>query len=225
MLCQIADLIVEVPEAGGMALRCRAYQIPSGTPDVIISTDDYRAYEGQSPEMVAYMESGAIFYSKLMHFDGMLLHSAAIEWDGKAYLFSGPSGVGKSTHTRQWKKMFGEKVVLFNDDKPALRYVDGQWFAYGTPWCGKDGIHQNRKVPLGGICFLKQAKQNAIRPLPAEEAVTKVMWQSIHKFERIENLDRMLTSVDKLVRQIPMWELENLPGEEAVLLAKKTMCD
>lgn len=209
-----------------MSLRCRNYQIPSGTPDVIISTTDYRECDGQnlSPEMVAYMESGAIFYSKLLHFNGMLLHSAAIEWDGKAYLFSGPSGVGKSTHTRQWKKLFGEKAVLFNDDKPALRNINGQWFAYGTPWCGKDGINQNRKVLLGGICFLKQAKQNAIRLLPPEEALTKVMWQSIHKFERRENLDRMLNSVDDLVRRIPMWELENLPGEEAVLLAQKAMC-
>ena len=40
--------------------------------------------------------------------------------------------------------------------------IDGKAYAYGTPWCGKDGINQNKKVPLQGICFLIQSKENNI---------------------------------------------------------------
>ena len=143
--------------------------------------------------------------------------------DGQAYLFSGPCGMGKSTHTRLWQQTFGPAAQIFNDDKPALRLLDGKWFAYGTPWCGKDGINQNKKVPLAGICFLKQAPQNRIRRLTCQEAMTRVISQTLRKFNKMESLDLMLRHVDKLVRQIPIYELENRPEPAAAQLSYETM--
>jgi hypothetical protein len=153
-----------------------------------------------------------------------MLHSSAIAYRGNAYLFSGPSGVGKSTHTRQWQQTFGEAVQVFNDDKPALRYVDGRWYAYGTPWCGKDGINQNKKVPLAGICFLKQGQENRIRRLTPAESIARVMSQTYYRYRLAENMDLLLNQIDKLVREIPIYELENFPGEEAVRLSSRTLC-
>ena len=153
----------------------------------------------------------------------MMLHASAVELDGKAYLFSAPSGTGKSTHTRLWQSVFGEKARVFNDDKPALRLIDGTWYAYGTPWCGKDGININMKVPVAGICFLKQAPENRIRRLSADEAAQRIISQTLRKFKLVENLDLMLSHVDKLVRQIPAFELENRPEEEAVHMSYENM--
>ena len=227
MLCKIADLIAEVPGAGGLAPRCREY-LYDGTeaPDVVIDEGKYRRErysEHLGPEGVAYMESCFQFYLELLKHNGFYLHSSAVELEGRAYLFSGPSGMGKSTHTRLWQQIFGEAAQVFNDDKPALRCLEDRWFAYGTPWCGKDGINQNKKVPLGGICFLKQAKENRIRRLPPQEALAKLMGQTIHRMSSMENLDLMLSHLERLVRMIPVYELENRPEPEAARLSYETM--
>ena len=145
--------------------------------------------------------------------------------EGRAYLFSGPSGMGKSTHTRLWQRNHAENAEVFNDDKPALRYIDGRWYAYGTPWCGKDGINQNRKVPLAGICFLRQGNENVIRKMDHFEATTNILSQTIRKFKNPEKLDRMLELVNKLVLDIPVYELYNRPEPEAAWLSYTTMRD
>lgn len=227
MLCKIADLLVQVPESGGMQQRCQAYEFDSErTADITIVEAQYRPenWPGLSGNDVCYMESGAQFHLQLMRYNGIMLHASAVAVDGKAYLFSGPSGTGKSTHTRLWQQVFGERAQVFNDDKPALRRLDGKWYAYGTPWCGKDGINQNMRVPLAGICFLKQAKENSICRLTNKEAVYRVFSQTLHRFYREENLDLMLSHVDKLVREVPVFELHNLPVPEAARLSYETMC-
>ena len=180
-------------------------------------------YAGMSLEGRVYMESARRFYMKLLEHNGFYLHASAVELDGKAYLFSASSGVGKSTHTRLWQRVFGDNARVFNDDKPALRFLDGKWYAYGTPWCGKDGININMKVPVAGICFLKQAQENRIRRLSPIEAAQKIIAQTLRRFELEESLNLMLSQVDSLVKTIPVYELENRPEPEAVWLSYETM--
>lgn len=226
MICKIADLFVEVPEIGDMPLRCKSYLHEGNvTPDIVIREDQIKEenWPGLTGDLLIYMDTGAAFFFHLLKNDGMLLHSSAVEMDGKAYLFSGFCGAGKSTHTRLWQKVFGEKAQVFNDDKPALRLIDGVWYAYGAPWCGKDGINQNKKVPLAGICFLKQAKENKIRRLSAKEALQNLFSQTIYRFKEPQNLDLMLMQAEKLVKMIPIFELENRPEPEAAHLSYETM--
>lgn len=228
MLYKIADLIVEVPTAGGLSSRCTEYLYEqNGVPDIVISEEKYRPekYPNISYKMICYMESGSQFCNGLLNFGGLYLHSSAVELDGKAYLFSGPCGMGKSTHTRLWQAVFGEAAQVFNDDKPALRRIDGKWYAYGTPWCGKDGINQNKKVPLAGICFLKRGEENKIRRLEPKEALPLLMSQTIHKFKKQENLDLLLNNVNYLLKEIPIFELQNRPVEEAARLSHDTMLE
>lgn len=227
MLCKIADLITEVPEAGGMAPRCQEY-LYNGTEkaDVVISTDYYRADyypEAMSESGIAYMESARQFYVRLLNHDGFYLHSSAVAMDGRAYLFSANSGVGKSTHTQLWQSLFGEAAQVFNDDKPALRRMDGRWYAYGTPWCGKDGINQNKKVPLAGICFLKQSGENRIRRLSQTEALSRILPQTIYRLRNTERLDLLLRHVEEVIQEIPIFELDCRPDTDAVRLSYETM--
>lgn len=226
MRCKIADLIVELPEAGGMAPRCQAYlDGEAEKADIVIRAEEYENLECyQSREtLMAYMESGLIFYMHLLRFHGMMLHASAVAYEGKAYLFSGPSGVGKSTHTGLWKQCFGEKAQIINDDKPALRLLGGRWYAYGTPWSGKAGINQNKKIPLGGICFMKRGEKNSIRRLSPQEAIPLLYMQTNFTLIKKENMHRLLTSMEALVQQIPIYELENLPIPEAARLSMETM--
>ena len=123
-----------------------------------------------------------------------------------------------------FREAFGyDRELMLNDDKPALRLENGRWYAYGTPWCGKDGINQNKKVPLAGICFLQQAKENKIRRLSKQEAISRIFSQTLYRFKKTENLDLMLQNTDRLVRKIPVFELHNLPEPAAAMLSYETM--
>ena len=226
MLCKIADLLTEVPETGGIAPRFTDYLTNEKVgADIAIYADQYQRerWPRLNEELMAYMESARQFYRALLDFDGMMLHASAVAVDGKAYLFSGRSGIGKSTHTGLWQQTFGDKVKLFNDDKPALRRLDGEWYAYGTPWSGKHGININMKVPVAGICFLKRGDQNTIRRLSPVEALPQVLAQTLRKFKDAEKLLLMLSHVDKLVKEVPIYELYNRPEPEAAKLSYETM--
>ena len=226
MYCRIADLIVNVPDAGSLAPRYREYLVEQSEEEhITIFENRFRrnVWPSLDNDGMRYMESGIQFYTFLVGFNGLMLHASAVELDGKAYLFSGPCGMGKSTHTKLWQQTFGPAAQVFNDDKPALRRLDGKWYAYGTPWCGKDGISQNRKIPLAGICFLKQSTKNRIRQLTPVESIRRIMPQTRSKFSQVENLDLMLQLVQKLALEIPVFELENRPEPEAAHLSYETM--
>ncbi len=229
MLCKIADLIAEIPDAGGLAPRCRDYLWSGNTcADITVRAEHYRLdrYGPEiSNETVAYMEAAYQFYLALPDFGGFYLHASAVVLDGRAYLFSGPCRAGKSTHARLWQQAFGAQARVINDDKPALRYIDGCWYAYGTPWCGKDGINLNERAPLAGVCFLKKAEENEIRQLSRKEALQKILAQTIHKFTDVEKLDKMLGLLDQFLRDIPVYELSNRPEQDAARLSYQTMRD
>ena len=85
--CKIADLITEIPDAGGLAPRCREYLWDGEeSADVIIRTDLIRPelWPGASMDTMVYMETGIQFYAKLLEFQGLMLHSSAVEMNGKA---------------------------------------------------------------------------------------------------------------------------------------------
>lgn len=227
MLCKIAGLLTDVPTAGGLASRCAAYVCEeTDGADVTIRTEYYRVDRYSSAwteDMVAYMESAYQFYMELIEHDGLFLHASAVVLDGKAYLFSGHCGAGKSTHARLWQTVFGPEARVINDDKPALRRINGQWIAYGTPWCGKDGINLNEQAPLAGICFLKKAQANRIRRLSKREAMTEILAQTIRRVPSRERLGKLIDLLEKLLEEIPVYELENLPEPEAARLSHETM--
>lgn len=210
-----------------MDSRCQSYLwCGEGMPDIVIREQDYRfdRYDPQLREStVAYMESAYQFYRRLVEFGGFYLHSSAVVLDGRAYLFSGPCRAGKSTHTRQWQAAFGPEARVINDDKPAIRRTGGRWYAYGTPWCGKDGINENAAAPLAGVCFLKKAPENRIRRLDTVEAMQKILSQTIYKFDSAEQLDRLLELLNRFLQEIPVYGLENLPEPSAARLSFETM--
>lgn len=227
MLCKIADLITDVPDTGGLAPRCLAYLWDGQeNVDIVIYADRFRRdhYDPRlSENTVAYMEAAYQFYLALVNFSGFYLHASAVVLDGKAYLFSGASRAGKSTHARLWQQVFGSEAYVINDDKPALRLLDGTWYAYGTPWCGKDGINRNERAPVAGVCFLKKGPENKIRRLDLQEAMRKILSQTIYKFSQAEQLDKMLGLLEHFLRQIPVYELENVPEPSAAQLSYETL--
>ena len=227
MLIEVADLITKIPEEGGIAPLLEKYKTNRALePDIVIDASIYRKgrLECVSDYIAAYMGSGSQFHYWLLRFGGMMLHASAVELGGRAFLFSGPSGMGKSTHTRLWQEVYPD-ARIFNDDKPALRCIDGRWFAYGTPWSGKNHVNINIKVPLAGICFLKRGSENSIRRLSPPEAIQRLIHQTMRVFNEASELDLMLSCVERIVADIPIYELHALPDSSAARLSHDTMFD
>lgn len=176
-----------------------------------------------SDEVFEYMGTGTQFYKALLAKDGMMLHASAVAVDGYAYLFSAPCGTGKSTHTMQWQKLFGEeKAVIINDDKPAMRKIGGVYYAYGTPFSGKHDISVNKGYPLKGICFISRGETNSIARLPAERALAPLFDQTIRPAE-IELMDLLCSRVDDILKCVPVYHLKCNISTDAAELAYKTM--
>ena len=93
--------------------------------------------------------------------EGLSIHASAVVSDGKAYLFLGKSGTGKSTHARLWLKNIPGSHLL-NDDNPAVRLIDGSPVAFGTPWSGKTPCYRDESAPVGGFVRLRQGRRRHI---------------------------------------------------------------
>lgn len=138
------------------------------------------------------------FCRSIIKYNAMLIHSSAIEYKGKAYLFSADSGVGKSTHTSLWRKAFGNDVKMINDDKPVVRISDGKAIAYGTPFDGGSGIANNISAPLGAVVFIERGESNSIRKANTPEIIKKLYFSTTHFVNR-ETADKMLTNFENLI--------------------------
>lgn len=108
-------------------------------------------------------------------FNGLMLHGAAICYEGKTYLFVAPPGTGKTTHVRLWQKHMGSAVRILNGDKPFLRIEDERIMVYGGPWQGKERLGYNGACPLGGIYLLNRGLENRIERSTTGEVVSRLL--------------------------------------------------
>jgi len=222
----ITGLTVEMDTFGRTVKQAEPYLTEPGKPDIVVA-GDWRALQENQPHLTKddseYIVTGSSFYNQLLNFDGMLLHASAVMLDGWAYLFSAPSGTGKSTHTTLWRKVFGEdKALILNDDKPALRFEDGRFYAYGTPWSGKTDMNINQRVPLAGICMLGRGEHNVIEPYTGAEAVHALLEQTIRPKNMTKTV-KLLELVDKLFENVPVWKMKCNMDPEAARVSYEAM--
>ena len=137
----------------------------------------------------------------------LMTHGSTVAVDGRAYLFTARCGTGKSTHTRLWRQVFGERAVMVNDDKPFLQIRSDGVLACGSPWSGKHGLDSNIIVPLQGICILERGKENRIARIAPAEALPMLLHQSYcplapEKRVRFEEL------VNQLAEKSQLWHMQ-----------------
>lgn len=231
-LHKIADLTVDLGyKYERMKKQADAYRIRSENviPDATIYLSDSfleqkcRENSALTPETAEYIYTGTVFYSGLILFGGFMLHASAVLMDGKAYLFSAQSGIGKSTHTALWQKVFGkERAKILNDDKPAIRIEKDGIYAFGTPWSGKTDLNINVKAPIAGICFIQRGKTNKIRRENGGAVIGKMLAQTIRPQDE-KDMDMLLGNIDTVLRKVPVYTLSCDISEEAVYTAYNAM--
>ena len=153
----------------------------------------------------------------------MMLHASAVVVDGRAYLFSADCGTGKSTHVGLWLKRFGERAYILNDDKPAMRIVNGTWYAFGTPWSGKYDLSTNTGVPIAGIAMLERSDANEIARFQGKDAIYAIYRQLNRKTETAAFRIKQLELLDKLLTQVPVWKLKCNMDPEAAMVSYEAM--
>jgi hypothetical protein len=173
-----------------------------------------------------YLETLAVYRKiaeRMPAYNTFLFHGSCVAVDGIGYLFTAKSGTGKSTHSRLWRELLGDRAVMVNDDKPLIRVnPDGTATVYGTPWDGKHHLSTNIAVPLKAICILERAKQNTIRQITAGEAYSMLLQQAYRTMDSMA-LSKTLTLIDRLAASVSLWRLGCNTDIEAARVAYETM--
>lgn len=146
------------------------------------------------------------------------MHASVVVHEGKARLFLGHSGTGKSTHARQWLAQY-HTAYLLNDDNPILRVDDeGKTWVYGSPWSGKTPCYRNERVPVAGIVQLQQAPENEISTLPPSQAYAYMLSSCSGLKVLHEAMDGIHETISAIVLSVPMLRLRCLPDKAAAEL-------
>ena len=196
----------------------------------VFATDEDLEYEQEHSEedieySKPYLEYIAIYrlFCERAIDDGVVLfHSSVVVVDGKCFLFAAKSGTGKSTHTRMWREVFGDRAVMINDDKPLIRKIDDKFYAYGTPWDGKHELSVNRKSPIKAICYIERGEKNEIEKGDAVATVYKLLAQ-VYRPRNEEGTIKVLDFADSMLKSIPMYEMKCTISHEAAQMAYDAM--
>lgn len=155
--------------------------------------------------------------------DTLLIHSSTVEKGGKAYMFLGKSGQGKSTHSDLWVKHIAGSTLI-NDDNPIIRISpDGTATAYGSPWSGKRPIYKNVQYPIGGFAAIEQSKENSIRreSIPVAFGIL-LSSTSTMKFDKEIHM-HICGTISKVLASTPIHTLYCRPDAEAAQISSSTL--
>ncbi len=144
--------------------------------------------------------------------EGILIHAAGVDMQGKGYIFPGRSGSGKSTLARQFAD--AARCDVLSDDRVVVRKIGNDFYVFGTPWPGEAGDALNKGVPLAGIMFLAHAEHNLVLELGGPESGRRLLpVVSVPWYDR-EATAKVLSFCDELITNIPAYELSFRPGRD-----------
>ncbi|MBQ2597494.1 MAG: hypothetical protein II581_06285 [Oscillospiraceae bacterium] len=199
---------------------------PLGAPDLTIRVSEAEI-QAEQPELEltpGYREHVCAYRAiaeQLPDFDAFVMHGAAVVKDDAAYLFTAPSGTGKTTHLRLWRSVYPDSWIL-NGDKPTIRRFDGVFYACGTPWRGKERYGNAEMRPLAGICILSRGKENHIERVDSSAALVRLMRQ-VYICRDSQRLGKELALLDACFRSVPVYEMQCNMEPEAARVAYEAM--
>lgn len=139
-------------------------------------------------------------------YNGVLFHGSALAFDDRGLLFTATSGTGKSTHSSIWRKVYGDRVRMINDDKPFIRLIEGKPYVFGSPWMGKHRLGGNLSVPLQGICILSRGKENQIYSVTPRDAMP-ILVQQCYRPENVSVLMDSMSILDSLSKNAGLYQI------------------
>ncbi len=223
---EIAGLLAEMNARSGFSRNfCSDFivDVPDRNPDIVAATEradvlkelaagDPGATEDYAEVLCLYRKIA----EQLPNFNRFVFHGAAISYkDETGYLFTAPSGTGKSTHIKLWRQYIGKDINIINGDKPILHITENGVIVCSTPWAGKENWKRNISLPLKSICIINRGSDNTVQKLSPKDAVNAVMHQ-VYLPKNSIGLGLTLDLMDKLLNNIPIYLLSCDISENAV---------
>jgi hypothetical protein len=156
-----------------------------------------------------------LFQHRLIREDGLEVHACGIAVDGRALVFVGDSGAGKSTTASLWIERVAEARVL-SDDRVVLRRRNDRFLAFGTPWHGTGGFAAAEAWPVGALLFLEHSSKDALVPLRLPDAVTRLLARSFPPMWDAALLARVIETCHAVAESTPAYVLRFSPRPSAV---------
>lgn len=180
---RLADVVIRIKNKYEyIENMCREYKAENDVPDfeVSVSYEEIEEERSSETDCSGYLESLAVYRKiaeNIIDFNAFLLHGAILDCCGTGIAFLAKSGIGKTTHITLWKKLLDDKITVINGDKPLVRNINGTFYAYGTPWAGKEGWQTNSKTELKKICFFMRGEENKIEPTDKKDVLNSLISQ------------------------------------------------
>ncbi len=179
------------------------------TPEDLINEQAYAVEDGFQNKPWQ-MEAFAVYrkiVEKIIDYNAIMLHGAAIALHDAAFIFTGKSGIGKTTHIRKWLENNPE-VIVVNGDKPILRYMDGSFFACGTPWAGKERMNTNTMIRLKSIAFMTRSEDNAIKEIDYSQAFPRLLNQ-MYLPKDLKKMQKTLDLLERMKDQVRFFDFHS----------------
>ncbi len=164
---------------------------------------------------------GSLLLLYLLHWKkGLLIHASGVVWNNVAVIFTGVSGIGKSTMAKLWAES-GFQII--NDDRLILMFSGGSVRVFNNP------MPYYQQYPREGILkrifILKQTKENYITPLTGVKAYGRVLGNFIQQFYHPELITNHLELVEDVLKNVPVAEVGFKPDKDIVEMIKKQLED
>lgn len=212
---RIADLNILINPLNSLTeKRLLPYIVKSGSYDfeIDVSQEDIDNFASCADEPYSnFAAENTLILTRLSNkvleeYDGFFFHSSSLMLEGKGYVFTALSGTGKSTHTALWRKLFGNRVTMINDDKPIIRRQNGEFFVSGTPWMGKSNIGNNIKAPVKAVYILQRGEKNSAVRVKTGEVFKQILEATVVPCDR-KNMAKLLELLDRFFTAVPLYRL------------------
>jgi hypothetical protein len=168
-----------------------------------------------APFALHYPLDELLFQHHLARHGGMEVHACGVAWEGRALLFCGQSGAGKTTTARLWRRHRPPADVL-SDDRMIVRERGGRLWAFGTPWHGSGRFASPRGLPLGAIYFLARGRRAAVVPMTPPVAASELFARSFPPPWEAAGIAHVLSLCARVAGEVPCARLRFRPDHSAV---------
>ena len=201
-----------------MRMQDKEYYFQISADKSTVITDITLVKESESFFLVYFLRTA---YGILSAYHKTLkIHASVIEKDGKALVFLGKSGTGKSTHSKLWQK-YVHGCSLLNDDEPIIRIMnDGTIKVFGAPWSGSTPCYRNVSAEVSAFVHLHQSDENQLTKQNGVESFASLLQSTAIMRSNNNNRTMIISMINDILEKISVYRLDNRPDRDAVALTE-----